>query len=67
MKGCGLVGGTVSWGVSFEVSIPMAGPVSLPVGKSVYSSQLLFQHHACLYAAMLSAMIIMSQTSETVS
>jgi hypothetical protein len=37
------------------------------VDQGVESSQLLLQHHVCLHAAMLPAMMIVDWTSETVS
>lgn len=39
----------------------------MPANLDVELPQLLFQHHVCLYAAMIPALIIMDYTSEPVS
>jgi hypothetical protein len=60
---CGLVGGGMSRGLSFEVSKVFIRLGTLSVcflWLNKQSSQLLFQLHPCLCAARLPAMMIMN-------
>lgn len=59
---------TIGWALRFQKPVPGPGSFSfctLPVDKDG-NSQLLLQDHACLPAAMLTTMMIMDSTSETV-
>ena len=60
------------WGVALEVSEAQARPsssLSLPAGPEmqIWNSCLLVQHHVCLHATMLPAMMTMDETSEPVN
>ena len=52
IRRCGLVGGSVSLGVGFEVSDNQAAPSDLPADQE-QNSQCLLQHHIRLFPAMM--------------
>lgn len=58
-----LVGGVVSLGVGFEVSVLFSLP---PICGSDRSCQLLLWHSVCLSVAMLFAMMVMDLSPENV-
>jgi len=59
IKGCGLIGGSMPLKVGFEVSKAHARFNVSASNLQICELQLLFQHHACLPAAMLRATMVM--------
>ncbi|CAO2612725.1 hypothetical protein LEMLEM_LOCUS15725, partial [Lemmus lemmus] len=63
---CGLVGGSVSLVVVFEVlKVQARSSGSLFLWMQMQNSQQLFQHHVCLSAVMLPTVMTMDSPSET--